>query len=170
MANILIAYYSRKGENYWNGQIIDLAVGNTEVAAKMIQKAVGGELFEIETVQQYPADYTACTQQARSELRADARPELKAMPEDLEKYDTVFLCYPNWCGTCPMPVFSFLDRCDLGGKRIAPLCTNEGSGMGRSEADIAKHSGAQLCTGLSVRGCEVLQSELTISKWALSNI
>ena len=38
----------------------------------------------------------------------------------------------------PMPVWTFLEGCDLAGKRILPMCTNEGSGMGRSEADIAR--------------------------------
>ena len=31
----LIAYFSRAGENYVNGNILNLSVGNTELAAKM---------------------------------------------------------------------------------------------------------------------------------------
>ena len=94
MAKILIAYYSRRGQNYWNGSIKNLAKGNTEVVAEMIQKAVGGDLFEIETVKEYPVDYTECTEVAKEELRAKARPELKKMPESIDAYDVIFLGYP----------------------------------------------------------------------------
>ena len=68
MAKILIAYYSRRGQNYWNGSIKNLAKGNTEVVAEMIQKAVGGDLFEIETVKEYPVNYTECTEVANGTL------------------------------------------------------------------------------------------------------
>ncbi|MDE6000793.1 MAG: flavodoxin, partial [Clostridia bacterium] len=85
MAN-LIAYYSRKGENYWQGSIKNLEKGNTEVAAEFIQKAVGGDLFEIKTVKQYAADYYACIDEAQKELRDNARPELISFPESIEKY------------------------------------------------------------------------------------
>ena len=57
MANILIVYYSRKGENYWNGSIKSIAKGNTERVAEFIQNAVGGELFEVETVKPYSDSY-----------------------------------------------------------------------------------------------------------------
>ena len=76
MAN-LIVYYSRKGQNYWNGSIVDLAKGNTERVAEFSQKAVGGDLFEIETVREYSKDYMTCTEEAKAELRENARPELK---------------------------------------------------------------------------------------------
>ena len=171
MSNILIAYYSRKGENYWDGQIINLAKGNTEAAAEMIQKAVGGELFEIDTVKTYSPDYTTCTQQAQEEFRAQARPELKRYPESLDKFDTVFVGYPSWWGTCPMAVFTFLKHFDLSGKTVIPFCTNEGSGMGNSERDLAKVcKGAALKKGLSVRGCKVMQSETVIADWAKKSL
>ncbi|MFZ2073297.1 MAG: flavodoxin, partial [Methanoregula sp.] len=72
----LIAYFSRPGNNYVNGQIVNLPVGNTEVAAKMIREMTGGDLFRIEAVDAYPADYTETTEVARQELRANARPKL----------------------------------------------------------------------------------------------
>ena len=74
----LIVYYSRKGENYWKGTIRDLPKGNTEIAAEFIQRAVGGDLFEVETVKEYPKDYYACTDEAQRELREKARPALRA--------------------------------------------------------------------------------------------
>ena len=110
MATVLIAYYSRKGENYWDGQIVSLAKGNTEIIAAMIQKTIGGDLFEIDTVKSYPEDYTACTKVAQEELRKNARPKLKKYLESMDAYDTIFVGYPNWWGTCPMAVFTFLEH------------------------------------------------------------
>ena len=166
MAN-LIVYYSRKGENYWAGGVKDLEKGNTERVAEFVQEAVGGDLFEIQTVKDYPADYYACIEEAKAELRADARPELKASPESLDAYDTVFLGYPNWWGTCPMCVLTFLERFDLAGKRIIPFCTNEGSGMGVSEKRLKEVcTGATVESGLSVIGNQAAGSRDRVMAWA----
>ena len=167
MEHILIVYYSRKGQNYWAGSIRDLPKGNTEIVAEMIQQAVGGDLFEVNTVKPYSADYTTCTQEAQAELRANARPELKEYPDSLDGYDTIFVGYPNWWGTMPMAMFTFLEHYDLSGKRIIPFCTNEGSGMGSSERDLKKIcTGAAVERGLSIRGCEAAKSENKVSAWA----
>lgn len=167
----LIVYYSRKGENYWNGTIRDLPKGNTEIAAEYIQRAVGGDLFEVETEKEYPKDYYACTDEAQRELRERARPALKKFPESIDQYDAVFVCYPNWWGTMPMPMFTFLEHFGWSGKKVIPLCTNEGSGMGSSERDLAKIcAGAKIERGLSVRGTETAQSEKKIADWAKKSV
>ena len=169
MAN-LIVYYSRKGQNYWNGSIVDLAKGNTERVAEFVQKAVGGDLFELTTVREYSRDYMVCIDEAKEELRAHARPELAACPESLDGYDTVFLGYPNWWGTMPMCVYTFLERFDFTGKRIVPFCTNEGSGLGGSEREIKKLCpGAQVAPGLSIHGAEAAASEAKVTAWARKN-
>lgn len=166
MANLII-YYSRKGENYWNGSIRDISKGNTERVAEFIQAAVGGKLFEIRTVREYDKDYYVCIEEAKQELRDQARPELREYLESVDGYDTIFVGYPNWWGTCPMAVFSLLERLDLSGKRIIPFCTNEGSGMGSSERDLKKVcTGATVVRGLSVHGAEAAQSEKMVSDWA----
>ncbi|MBE6479906.1 MAG: flavodoxin [Olsenella sp.] len=166
MAN-LIVYYSRKGENYWAGDIKVIEKGNTERVAEFVQQAVGGDLFELETVRTYDASYMTCIEEAKEELRAKARPELKALPQSLDAYDTIFLGYPNWWGTCPMCVFTFLESFDLAGKRIVPFCTNEGSGLGHSERDIVKACpGATVDPGLSVIGSQAAQSQSRVAAWA----
>ena len=168
---ILIVYYSRKGQNYWSGSIVDLKKGNTERAAEFIQKAVGGDLFEIETVKEYSKDYMACTEEAKKELREHARPELKRYPESIDQYDTIFVGYPNWWGTMPMCVYTFLERYDLTGKRIVPFCTNEGSGMGGSERELKKIcKGATVLPGLAIHGAEAAQSESKVATWARKSI
>lgn len=163
----LIIYYSRKGENYWNGTIKNLAKGNTEIAAEFIKNAVGGELFEVQTVKEYAKDYYACIDEAQRELRARARPPIKAFPEDIDRYDNIFIGYPNWWGTMPMAMFTLLEHFDWAGRKIIPFCTNEGSGMGSSERDLAKACpGATIARGLSIHGAETLRSEKKIADWA----
>lgn len=169
MQNILTVYFSRKGQNYWNGSIVELEKGNAQRAAEMVQKAVGGDLFEIRTVKQYAEEYRACCEEAKRELREGVRPQLESCPASLDGYDILFVGYPNWCGTMPMAVFSFLEKYDLTGKKIAPFCSNEGSGMGRSEGDLKELcKGAQLVKGLSVRGSRTAESEGEIAAWARS--
>ena len=170
MAN-LIVYYSRKGQNYWNGSIVDLAKGNTERVAEFVQKAVGGDLFEIETVREYSKDYMVCIEEAKAELREGARPELKKYPESIDQYDTIFVGYPNWWGTSPMCVYTFLEHYDLTGKKVVPFCTNEGSGMGSSERALKTIcKGAEIASGLSIHGAEAAKSESKVASWAKKNV
>ena len=167
MSKIAIVYFSRRGQNYCSGSIKNLAKGNTERVAEQIQKAVGGELFEVEPVKTYAADYTACTEEAKAELAANERVAVKAFKDDLAEYDTIFVGYPNWWGTMPMVLWTFLEHYDLSGKKIAPFCTNGGSGLGGSEQDIRKLCpGAEITPGLSVRGCDVNESYQKITDWA----
>ena len=167
MSKILIAYYSRKGQNYVNGSIKNLAKGNTDVVAEFIRKAVGGDLFEIDTVKKYADDYTKCTMEAKEELRAKARPELSKYLDSIDEYDTIFLGYPCWWGTMPMACYTFLEHYDTTGKKIVPFCTHEGSGMGGSEKEIKKTCPkAQVLSGLAIHGAEAHNSESRAVAWA----
>jgi flavodoxin len=162
----LIAYFSRPGNNYVGGTIVDLPVGNTEVVAKTIQEMTGGELFHIEAVRAYPKDYTETTDVAKEELRTSARPKLTGHVEDMASYGTIFLGYPNWWGTMPMPVFSFLEEYDLAGKTIVPFCTHEGSGLGHSVADIRKTCPkSAVRDGLAIRGGDVKLAHAEVIGW-----
>ncbi|MDD3339995.1 MAG: flavodoxin [Lachnospiraceae bacterium] len=166
MGKTLIAYFSRAGQNDVNGSIVELEKGNTEIAAEMIQKLTGGELFKIDPVEKYSDDYQECVKEAVRDLKSDARPELETYLDDLNDVDTVILGYPSYCSTMPMPVFTFLEKYDFTGKRIRPFCTNEGSGMGRSEADIKKMCpNATITEGLPIHGASVRDAEADIKKW-----
>ena len=168
MGKKLVAYYSRADENYVGGQLKRLKVGNTQVAAEMIQKLTGADSFQIEQVKPYEAGYNECIEQAREDQRRDARPELKAYPDSIDEYDEIYLGYPNYWSTMPMAVFTFLEHFDFTGKTIRPFCTHEGSKMGSSEADIRRLcKGAVIKKGLAVRGGSVAQAEKEIEKWVL---
>ncbi len=167
--NILIAYFSRKGSSLVKGEIIDLAIGNTEVAANKIKTILGGTLFQIETVHPYSADYHACTKEVVQQMNEQARPALKALPESLDAYDVIFIGYPNWCGTMPMPVWTFLSAFDFSNKTLVPFCTHGGSGMGHSESDIKSLCpSAKILTALAIQGTQVGQSDEQIATWLKS--
>ena len=166
MGKTLIAYFSRKGENYVNGSMVNLSVGNTEVAAKMAQKVIGGDLFEIKTVKIYPTDYTETTNVAQVEKSQNARPKLTVHVKNMDEYDTIILGYPNWWGTMPMAVFTFLEEYDFTGKTILPYCTNEGSGLGGSERDIKRVcKAANVKKGLAIHGGSVKSAAENIKFW-----
>ncbi|HJV35869.1 flavodoxin [Geomonas sp.] len=161
----LIAYYSRAGNNYVGGAIVNLPVGNTEVAAHIIQQLTDAALFKIETVKQYPADYYETTEVSKKELRQNFRPEL-SVHVDISEYEVIYLGYPNWWGTMPLAVFSFLEEYDFSGKTIVPFCTHEGSGLGRSESDIRRLCpAATVSRGLAIVGGSVRSAEEPIRKW-----
>ena len=162
----LIAYFSRKHQNYVNGMLKNLEVGNTEIATGIIQRLTGADLFKLEPVQEYSRDYNECIAEAQMDQRRDARPELKQYPEEFEKYDTIYLGFPNYWSTMPMAVFTFLEHFDFTGKTICPFCTHEGSGMGSSEADIRRLCpGAKLKKGLAIRGGRTGSAEPEIRRW-----
>jgi flavodoxin len=163
----LVAYYSRAGQNYGNGGVIDLPKGNTEVLAEAIAADLGADLFKIETVEPYPTDYFATTDQAKRELRENARPAIQGPLPNMEGVDAIVLGYPNWWGTMPMAVKTFLDGCDLTGVTIVPLCTNEGSGLGNSVNDLRRtYPAANVVEGLSVRGTDAARSTGRAISWA----
>jgi flavodoxin len=163
---ILIAYFSRNGGNYVGGKIVNLKVGNTEVAAKYIQELIGGETFQINPIKPYPVDYTETTEIAKQELKAKARPELKEKVSAMDSYDIIFLGYPNWWGTFPMAVFTFLESYDFSEKTIIPFCTHEGSGLGKSVADILQLCPkAKILDGLAIQGSAVGTSRNEVSEW-----
>lgn len=161
-----IVYFSRAGNNYVNGMIKNLPVGNTEIAARMLQDITGADLFKLEPLAPYSADYSECIEEAQQDLKRDARPELKVYPDNMAKYETIYLGFPNYWGTMPMAVFTFLEKYDFTGKIIRPFCTHEGSGLGESENDIKKLCpGAKLEKGLAIHGARVSDAKATLKEW-----
>lgn len=176
-ANILIAYFtvpetddvdtvssaSRVATD--NG-----VVGNTQFIAQAIQQAVDGDLFAIETVQQYPGTHDELLDFAYNELRENARPELASQIENLDDYDTIFLGYPNWNSDLPMPLYTFLESYDFSGKTIIPFVTHGGSGFSRTVSTIQKlqPEAAVIEDGLSISRGDVADAAQQAMEWASS--
>ncbi len=126
---ILVAYFSK--------------TNTTESVAKEIRSLTGADIFEIERKEPYPNEYTPTTEVAKAEKEKDSRPELKTYlsKEEIAEYDVIFLGFPIWWGTAPMPVLSFLNAYDLSGKTIYTFCTAASSPISGSMADIRSNAG-----------------------------
>lgn len=162
----LVAFYSRANENYFGGNLEYIEVGNTETIAKMIAQLTGADLFKIEQKIPYAKDYRTCIAQAKKDLIDNARPEILDMPSNLEQYDEIYLGYPNYWGTMPMAVYTFLESFNFQGKIIHPFCTHEGSGLSSTIDDIRKMvDGATVAEGLSIKGSEVNEAKSIVEEW-----
>ena len=164
---ILIAYFSRAGENYNVGTV---SKGSTEVIAEMIAKETGGDLFKIEPVNSYPVNYDETVRIARDEKRNNSRPKIKNKVKNLKDYDVVFVGYPIWHGDLPMAVYTFFDENNLSGKKIILFSTNEGSGLADTVNTIEKYTkGNVVKNAFSIRGKRVQDSkdkvEAEVKKW-----
>lgn len=140
--------------------------GHTKELAEMIHKRVGGDIVQIEPVQKYPEQYNELTAFAKVEKEKGARPKIKTRIGNLDQYGIIFLGYPNWWSTMPMPVFTFVEENKLDGKTIAPFDTHGGGGLADSIDDlkkIAPHS--RILKPLSVNGSRVSSAEKDVLKW-----
>lgn len=115
---ILVAYFSRAGENYAVGNI---EKGNTHIVADMIAEMTGDDVFEIKTITPYPTTYKETTEIAKQKLAENARPALAAQVPNMADYDVVFLGYPIWWSDLPTPVYTFLEGYDWGARPSSPL-------------------------------------------------
>ena len=170
MAKTLTVFFSRADENYFGGAMRYIETGNTEVAAGLANELIGSDMFKIEMSEPYSPVYLTCIDEAKKDLREGRRPELVSVPDSIDQYDTIVLGYPNYWGTIPMAVVTFLENFDFTGKTILPFCTNEGSGMGSSESDIKKYTkGADVKDGLSINGSRAADSKPALEKWLKAN-
>ena len=170
MAKTLIAYFSRADENYFGGAMRYVKVGNTEIVVNLMKDLIDADTFKIEMKSPYSPVYMTCIEEAKKDLRSKARPELASYPDGIDGYDAVILAYPNYWGTIPMAVATFLERYDFTGKTILPLCTNEGSGMGGSERTIKQCApGAEVKKGLPITGSRAADSTADVKRWLAAN-
>lgn len=141
--------------------------GTTEYMAKVIQEETGSDLFEIQTVQEYPTEYRDVTNQASDEKESGFRPELAAHIDNIDQYDTIFVGYPNWWGDMPMALYSFFDEYDLSGKTIIPFNSHGGSGFSQTVQSIAElEPDAEVSTeGLCLSRGTVFTSRDVIVEW-----
>ena len=172
--NILIAYFSvpeTDGVDTVAGAsrvVVDGEVlGNNQYIAQLIQQETGGELFRIETVQEYPGSHDPLLEFAYNEKADDARPELSTHIENLESYDTIFLGYPNWNADLPMPLYTFLEEYDFSGKTIIPFTTHGGSGFSGTISTISElqPNASVVEDGLSISRNSVPDAQSDVADW-----
>lgn len=157
---ILVAYFSRAGENYQVGYI---QKGNTHIVADMIARETGGTLFEIRPAVPYPEGYQDTVRRAQQEKQEQARPKLAGDVPDWDSYDVVFLGYPIWWSDAPMPVYTFLESHDFTGKVIIPFCTSAGDVLTGQESTFPQHAkGAVMAKGFGVEGKRAQQQPETV--------
>ena len=177
-SNLLIVYFSVPEDVETTDAVAGASVlikddeklGNTEYVAKVIQQTIGGDLFRIETVEEYPLDHDPLVDQAAEEQDEGKRPELLNHVENMEQYETIILGFPNWWADLPMPVYTFLEEYDLGGKTIIPFVTHGGSGFSGTVRTIAQlQPDARVSEDtLSLSRNSVADSEEEVVSWAES--
>ena len=150
-SKILVAYFSRSGENYNVGNV---SVGNTAIMASFIKDYLQADSFEIVPVNKYPDSYDECLKVATKEKEEDLRPAILNKIDDISKYDTIFIGYPIWWGEIPQIVYTFMEEYDLSGKKIIPFNTHEGSGSAGTYNTIKNKltSSNVITNGLALQG------------------
>lgn len=149
---VLVAYFS------WSG--------NTRSVANQIAELTDGKLFEIQTTTPYPEEYRLCTEVAKKEKEANARPELKTKVDNINTYDVIFVGYPNWWGTAPMAIWTFLENYNFSGKTVIPFCTHGGGGEQNCFKDFVKHTEkATIKKGFLINGGSANSARTKVEKW-----
>jgi len=165
-ARVLLAYFSRAGENYYYGGRTTLQVGNTEVLAGMISREIACDVPRIEPADPYPDDYDETVARNVREQQADARPPIANPLPAVDGYDVVLLGSGLWNVRPPMIMWTFADGLDLRGRTVLPVVTYAVSGIG-SAPDVYEQAcpGATIGEGIAVRGEEVAQAGPAVTAW-----
>lgn len=150
--NILIAYFSH--------------TGNTQEIANQINDFVGGDVFRIEPVKDYPSNYQEVLRVSKVEIDNHIKPDLKEEVKNVEQYDIIFIGSPNWYSTIAPPVVSFLANYDLSRKVVVPFITHAGGGAANCFTDIKKMgSDATILQGIAISGSQVKTAHQKIRSW-----
>lgn len=174
---ILIARFSRWGNTNYAADvdattgasiIVDNGTrrGTTEMVARYIRTAVGGDLHLIETSEPYPTEFDDVRAQNHAEQAAGTLPALKNCIENMDQYDVVFIGYPNWALDVPQAIRSFLSSYDLSGKTVVPFCTHDGYGAGRTYNSVREEAaGANVLEGIAIEATDVPSAESQVQDW-----
>ena len=164
MAAILVC--SRAGENLIEGQLKKLGIGNTQILAEKLSEQLQCPLYPLAPVEPYPESYQAMVEQAQKEKATNDFPRYQTVPSAFFKERILFVGFPNWWGSYPRIVASFLKDHYFDGKIIFPFCTHEGSGFGNSLEDFKKTCPeALIYPGLAIRGSRVNKADTAIQNW-----
>lgn len=117
-SKILVAYFSLPETDNPNDMtedeensaiVVDGEVlGNTQFVAMQIADQTNATLYRIEAEQPYPLNHDELVEQASQEQDDDARPKIKTSVDSFERYDVIYVGYPNWWGDMPQIMYTFL--------------------------------------------------------------
>lgn len=172
-SDILVAYFSLAGNREYSSDVVDVVssaslkvqddqvLGHAEILALAAHEMAGGDLFFIGVREKYPETYGDTMNRHRREFFENARPELITKVERMDKYNTVILIYPNWMGRLPQAVLTFLDDYDFSGKKIIPIATSQGLGVGSTPEQITSACpDAEVINGISANNINAVSEFL----------
>lgn len=144
--------------------------GAMQYMAEIIADSTNGDLFRIETVQEYPGTHKPLVDFASEEKANSARPELSTHIKNLENYDTIFIGYPNWWADMPMPLYTFLEEYDFSGKKIISFNSHGGSRFSNTIESIAEYEpdAEVIKDGFTVSRDDVADVESDLRNWIQS--
>ena len=161
----LILYFSRADENYFGGEMRYVDKGNTEVIAEYIKDIVGADMFKVEPLNPYPADYMECIEEAKARTKEHNAPIKENIP-DISEYEVIYVGSPIYWGGMPEELFTALKGLDYSGKVVRPFTTHEGSGLSGVPRQLKKICiGAEVLDGLAIVGSQVNNSKQKIEEW-----
>ena len=172
---ILIIYFSRVGNTNFPAEVDAVSgasimlddkkiIGNAQMIAEIVQNITGGDIFALQTEKIYPADYSQTVNVAKNEFSTNELPALVKLP-NVDAYDKIILIYPLWWSDLPKPVENFLRSCDLSGKKIYPIVTHGGGGLGESIDTLKDYTLAEISEPLDVYSSDILASRKEIFEW-----
>lgn len=154
MAKKLVAFFS--------------ASGVTAKLAEKLASAIDADLHEIKPEVSYTtADLDWTNKRSRSSVEMNDkafRPAVANMVENMNQYSTIYIAFPIWWYIAPTIINTFLEQYDLKGKKIIPVATSGGSGMGNTNKELAPS-----CAGADLRDGKVFSvntSESSLKAWA----
>ena len=169
LADTIVVFFSRPGENYFNGGRRTLTTGNTAVLAQMLVDRLGCSVHELEASEPYPSGYDAAVARNVTEQQNDSRPAIAGPLPSFDGYSTVLLGSPIWNVRPPMIMNTFVEGIDWTGKTLHPFVTYAVSGLGRTAQVYERAArGAQLGDGLAVRGEEAAGAGDQAAAWLRS--
>lgn len=161
----LIIYFSRADENYFRGEMRYVDKGNTEVIAEYIKDIVGADIFKVEPLNPYPANYMECIEEAKVRTKEHNAPIKENVP-DISSYEVIYVGAPIYWGGMPEELFTALKGLDYRGKIIRPFTTHEGSGLSGVPRQLKEICvGAEVLDGLAITGSGVKNSKPKVEEW-----
>ena len=161
----LIIYFSRAEENYFGGSMKYVDKGNTEVIAEYIKDLTGADMFKVEPLNPYPANYMECIEEAKVRTSNHDAPIKENVP-DISSYEVIYVGSPIYWGGMPEELFTALKGLDYSGKTIRPFTTHEGSGLSGVPRQLKEICiGAEVLDGLAITGSQVNNSKSKVAEW-----